>query len=167
MGVNGASGSFDRVAKQSPSSADPPHSAHRSIHGTARSGGLYDVSVLLTHQAECTAETTSAPDFVDITSQLEDAIATSGIRAGQVTVFCPEDSCTILVNEFEQGLLADLRRTIEGLRSSWPRAVIGTRSVVLPAADGRLRLGTWQRVLLVELDGAATRSVHVQILGEA
>ncbi len=122
--------------------------------------------MLVSHQARCTTETKDAPDFIDITDDLQDALDTSGVRAGQVTVFTPDDGCAILVNEFEAGLLKDLRRTVTRLTDEWPRAVIGARSVVLPALDGRLRLGTWQRVLLVELDGPAARSVVVQILGE-
>jgi thiamine phosphate synthase YjbQ (UPF0047 family) len=44
--------------------------------------------------------------------------------------------------------------------------MIGSTSVVIPAVDGRLRLGTWQRVLLVELDEPARRSFLVQVVGE-
>ncbi|MGH2756756.1 MAG: YjbQ family protein [Actinomycetota bacterium] len=123
--------------------------------------------MLRTHVADCKAETTGAPDFVDITESVQDALESSGIRDGQVTLFCPEENCTILVNEAETGLFADLRRTMGRLDNGWPPTAIGSRSVVVPAADGRLRLGTWQRLLLVELDGAATRSIVVQILGEA
>jgi thiamine phosphate synthase YjbQ (UPF0047 family) len=123
--------------------------------------------MLRTHAADCKAETTGAPDFVDITESVQDALETSGIRDGQVTLFCPEEHCTILVNEAETGLFADLKRTMDRLDNKWPPTAIGARSVVVPAADGRLRLGTWQRLLLVELDGAATRSIVVQILGEA
>ena len=122
--------------------------------------------MFVSHQARCTAETKGAPDFIDITDDLQDALRSSGVRAGQVTVFTPDDGCAILVNEHEAGLLKDLRRTVSNLMDVWPRAVIGARSVVLPALDGRLRLGTWQRVMLVELDSPAARSVVVQILGE-
>lgn len=122
--------------------------------------------MLRTHQAACTAKTLDAPDFVDITSSVQSALESSGIRDGQVTLFCPDESCTILVNELETGLLTDLRRAMERVRSLWPRAVIGARSVVVPAHEGRLRLGTWQRLLLLELDHPGTRRVVVQILGD-
>jgi len=123
--------------------------------------------MFLTHQADRATMTAAVPDFVDVTDFVQDELAASGIRNGQVTVFCPDDDCTILVNEFESGLFADLRRAVERLGNVWPRVVIGARSVVVPAAHGRLYLGTWQRVILVELDRPATRSVVVQILGEA
>lgn len=122
--------------------------------------------MLTSHQEACTASTSTAPDFVDITDDVAGALETSGIKNGQVTIFCPDDGCAILVNEFEAGLLADLKRTIERSGSFWPRAAIGLRSVVVPAMQGRLRLGTWQRLLLVELERPGTREVVVQVLGE-
>jgi len=127
----------------------------------------YDVWMLTSHQSACSANTSAAPDLVDITTSVEGALEESGIRDGQVTIFCPDDGCAILVNEFEAGLLADLKRTIASSRAFWPRAAIGVRSVVVPAAEGRLRLGTWQRLLLVELDRPGPREVVVQILGES
>lgn len=123
--------------------------------------------MLTSHQEACTASTSAAPDIVDITDDVAGALETSGIKDGQVTIFCPDDGCALLVNEFETGLLDDLKRTIQRPGSIWPRAAIGLRSVVVPAMEGRLRLGTWQRLLLVELDRPGPREVLVQILGES
>ena len=122
-----------------------------------------------THQTECPTRTTAVSEFVDITEDVQGALDSSGIADGQVTVFCPETACAILVNERETGLLEDIKRAIGRLSSNGagPRAgMVGASSVVLPAVDGRLRLGTWQRVLLCELEGAGDRSVVVQIVGE-
>ena len=47
-----------------------------------------------------------------------------------------------------------------------PKAMVGAPSVVLPFVDGKLRLGTWQRVLLLELEEPGPRPVVVQIVGE-
>ncbi len=107
--------------------------------------------------------TRSSLDFVDITDDVEKVLEDSGIRAGQVTVFSPEGSCAILVNERESGLHEDIRTALERLGG---QTVVGSKSVVLPAIGGRLRLGTWQRVLLLETEGARRRSVIVQIVGE-
>ena len=122
--------------------------------------------MLKTHHARCRAQTSDAPDFVDITDDIEAALIESGVRNGQVTVFAPDDGCSILVNERESGLLQDLEVAIGRLSGKWPRSAIGSSSVVLPALDGRLGLGMWQRVLLVELDEPADRPVLVQVLGE-
>jgi thiamine phosphate synthase YjbQ (UPF0047 family) len=43
---------------------------------------------------------------------------------------------------------------------------IGSPSAVLPVVDGRVHLGMWQRLLLVELEGPRERSLNVQIVGE-
>ena len=117
-----------------------------------------------THQVECTATTKTALDFVDITDEVQGALTTSGIGSGQVTVFAPHQDCAILINERESGLHTDIRTTLERLGGK--HTVVGSKSVVLPAMDGRLRLGQWQRVLLLELDRAQERSIIVQIVGE-
>jgi thiamine phosphate synthase YjbQ (UPF0047 family) len=123
--------------------------------------------MLRTHSARCTAATTGALDLVDITETVEAALVDSGIRNGQVTVFTPGEGCSILVNEHESGLLHDLKAALGRLKDAWPSSVIGSASIVVPAFEGRLGLGVWQRVLLVELREAAERPVLVQVLGEA
>lgn len=117
-----------------------------------------------THQIECMANTKTALDFVDITDEVQEALTASGIGSGQVTVFAPHRDCAILINERESGLHTDIRTTLERLGGK--RTVVGSKSVVLPAMDGKLRLGQWQRVLLLELDRAQERSIIVQIVGE-
>lgn len=123
--------------------------------------------MLKTHHARCTAQADDAPGFVDITDSIEAALVDSGIRNGQVTVFAPGEGCSLLVNERESGLLHDLRTALGRLDDGWPRSIIGSASVVLPAMEGRLGLGMWQRVLLVELDEPTARPVVVQVLGES
>lgn len=123
--------------------------------------------MLKTHHARCTAQADDVPGFVDITDSIEAALVESGIRNGQVTVFAPDDGCSLLVNERETGLLHDLRTVLGRLKQGWPRSIIGSASLVLPAMEGRLGLGMWQRVLLVELDQPSARPVVVQVLGES
>ena len=117
-----------------------------------------------THQIECAAHTKAALDFVDITDEVQEALTASGIGSGQVTVFAPHRDCAILINERESGLHTDIRTTLERLGGR--RTVVGSKSVVLPAMNGELRLGQWQRVLLLELDHAQERSIIVQIVVE-
>ena len=111
--------------------------------------------------------TPSPPEFIDITADVERAVATSGLGAGHVTVSAPP-GCAIVVNEFESGLLGDLKRTVRDLRTRSDRSPtsVGSISIVLPADEGRLLLGRWQRLLLVELEKATHRSVGVQVVGE-
>jgi secondary thiamine-phosphate synthase enzyme len=124
---------------------------------------------MTSYETRVSTRTGSVPDFIDVTDDITDAVKASGVAHGRATVFASDDSCSIMVNERESGLLSDIKRTMErmaagdGSRSS---AVVGSSSVVLPVIDGKLRLGTWQRVLLVELKQATDRSVDIQIIGE-
>lgn len=122
---------------------------------------------MTSYEARLNATTTGAPDFVDVTDEIVAAVETSGINHGRATVFTADESCSIMVNERESGLLADIKKAIERLAgSNGSRSVVGSQSVVLPVVDGKLRLGTWQRVLLVELDQASERALDIHIIGE-
>ena len=108
------------------------------------------------------------PDFVDLTDDVAAAVDNSMIVHGRAVVFAPDESCSIMVNEKESGLLSDLEKTIERLKlanGNKSRSILGSSSVVLPIEEGKLKLGAWQRVLLVELTEAADRSVDIQIIG--
>jgi secondary thiamine-phosphate synthase enzyme len=121
-----------------------------------------------THRTECTRATASAPDFIDITDEIQTALSDSGISDGQITVFSPHRACSLLLQERESGLLTDIEQTLARLDTSTAAhgTLVGSSSVVLPAVAGRLHLGIWQRVLMVELDEPRERSVVVQITGE-
>ena len=121
---------------------------------------------MTTYETRLSARTAAVPDFIDVTDDIADAVVASGITEGRATVFTSDDSCSIMVNERETGLLSDIKRTIARLAPNGNRSVVGSPSVVLPVVDGKLRLGTWQRVLLVELNEATERSVDIQIIGE-
>ena len=125
---------------------------------------------MLTHTTKCSARTESPPAFVDLTDHIREAVASSPVGEGRVTVFAPGGGCAILINERESGLLEDLKGTIARLRDgdeSGAHVVVGAPSVVLPVSGGALALGTWQRVLLVELDEPGERTVSIQVVGEA
>jgi secondary thiamine-phosphate synthase enzyme len=121
-----------------------------------------------THRAECRATTSGAFDFVDITDEVSSALESSRISDGQVTVFVSDSSSTLLLNEHEAGFFSDLRGTMRRLEStrSDGKALLGSASVVLPAVGGALRLGVWQRLMLVELDEPGPHDLVVQVVGE-
>ena len=121
-----------------------------------------------TSQWEYQARTLEPLDVVDLTDEIDGALGSSGIENGQVTVFCPHTACSLVVNERESGLLSDTRAAVTRLRQApgGPSHMIGSASIVLPAVGGRLRLGSWQRVLLFEWQRGADRQIVVQIVGE-
>ena len=130
--------------------------------------------------------------FVDLTERLETLIAQSGIRFGFVNVQSLHTTAAIVVNENEPLLLTDFAAVLE--RSSPAgaiyrhddttvrtinvtadervnghahcRALLLGSSACINVIYGRLHLGAWQRVFLVELDGPRDREVSVLILGE-
>jgi thiamine phosphate synthase YjbQ (UPF0047 family) len=120
-----------------------------------------------THRHMREAETGDPPGFVDITPWVEEALVECGIDDGRVLINS-EDGCPIVINELETGLIADAKRTIQRLRDTGSSygGRIGSSSVVLPAEKGRLRLGVWQRILLLELERSCSRSVSIQITGD-
>lgn len=125
--------------------------------------------MLATFTTNCTTTTTAALDFVDLTEDIQKALIESEISEGRVVIFCSDKDCALLLNERESGLLSDLRSTIERLRphSNGSRnTLVGSISLTVPVVEAKLGLGTWQRVLLVELAGPGERSVSVQIVGE-
>ena len=119
------------------------------------------------HTEERTVATGGHFDVADVTPDVETVLAASGIVHGHVTVSTKEPGCALIVNEKESGLIADLKDAVGRLGDQGePGLPLGSTSVMLPAIDGALAVGTWQRVLLVELDSQASRTVVVQIVGD-
>lgn len=131
-------------------------------------------------------------DFIDFTEDLEGLVAETPIRNGLVNVQILHTSAALVFNENEPLLIEDLKDSLErmapkdaryqhddfGKRKvnlcenecvnghSHCKAICLPATVTLNLIDGRLQLGQWQRVMLVELDQARPRQVQVQIIGE-
>jgi secondary thiamine-phosphate synthase enzyme len=122
--------------------------------------------------------------FLNITPQVEEALASSGIREGLCLVNAMHITASVFVNDDESGLHQDLEVWLEELAPHAPtsqyrhndtgednadahlkREVLG-RQVVLAVTDGRLDLGTWERVFYGEFDGRRRKRVLVKIIGE-
>jgi secondary thiamine-phosphate synthase enzyme len=132
----------------------------------ATEGGAI-TTVMVTHKASRSCITRETYDFVDNTDDVQDAVAEAGITRGRATVFSPTDTCPIVVNERESGLLKDIRRAVERVEQHGDKpTAIGSKSVVLPVVEGRLRLGRWQRLLLFELGNPDEHPLIVQVVGE-
>jgi secondary thiamine-phosphate synthase enzyme len=123
-------------------------------------------------------------DIVDITAKVEDVVKGKHIRNGLATIFVPGSTAALTTIEYEPGLLSDFptalekiaprdavyeheRRWRDGNGHSHVRASLLGPSLTVPIVDGRLTLGTWQQLVLVELDTRSrSRDVVVQIIGE-
>lgn len=123
---------------------------------------------MLMHSTTCEAAAPTLLGFVDITEQVQAAVTSSEVTDGRVTVLRSEPGCTLVVNEQEKGLHADVQATIRRLEladGAGPPPV-GSASLVLPVVGGRVHLGTWQRILMLELEQPRPRPLVVQVVGE-
>jgi secondary thiamine-phosphate synthase enzyme len=138
----------------------------------------------MVHTYRQTITTAGQGDVHDVTSVAAAAVRQSALRAGIVTVFVVGSTAGITTLEFESGVIADLDRALELLAprdgeyqhhlrwhddngSSHVRAALVGPSVTVPIVDGRMVLGTWQQIALVELDTSGRhREVVVQVMGE-
>lgn len=116
--------------------------------------------------------------LVDITEQVEEAIAKSKIKDGLCLVFVPHSTAAIILTENESGLKNDwlkiLKKLVEGEDFEHNRIDDNADSHILsgllgqgktlPIENGRLVRGTWQQIFLVELDGPRTRRVNIKIV---
>jgi len=134
--------------------------------------------------------TDEACQFIDLTDIVEERVRRSGVALGSVVVQVRHTTAAVVVQEDEPRLLEDLRDLLERWapararyhhndRAVRPaasederpnghahaRALLLGTSVCLNVAGGRLDLGQWQSVFLVELDGPRPRSVSVQVVG--
>ena len=129
-------------------------------------------------------ETKGHCDIVDITPQVEQQLAKASVSIGTVTLFVAGSTAGITTIEYEPGLVADLvqmwqrlvpedipyghdQRWGDGNGYSHVRASLLGASLVVPFSGGRLALGTWQQIVLVDFDNRPrSRQVLVQIVGE-
>ena len=123
-------------------------------------------------------------DMKDITDDVASFVRKSGLSHGSVTVFVPGATGGITTIEYEPGLVQDFDRLMEeiapqqreyahnarwgdGNGHSHIRASLLGPSLTVPVQDGRLILGTWQQIVLLDFDvHPRTRSVVLQAIGE-
>jgi secondary thiamine-phosphate synthase enzyme len=116
--------------------------------------------------------------LVDITEQVAEAVAGSGVTLGAVLVYCPHTTAGITINENADpdvtvDLLAGLERLAprnagwrhrEGNSDGHLKASLIGSSVTVPIEGSRMMLGTWQGIYLGEFDGPRRRRVIVTVL---
>jgi len=126
-------------------------------------------------------DTRAARECIDLTDRVREIVRKrSGVEAGLCQVMVLHSTAAIVVNEFDdpnigKDVLAALDRAVpehagwlhdridDNAHAHIKAALLGPSELV-PIADGDLLLGTWQRILLVELDGPRRRRVSVVCL---
>ena len=126
---------------------------------------------------QITIRTARDKQVLDITEQVERLIAQSGIEDGLCNIFVLHTTAAVTTGEAIEGTDEDLMETLERMipRISFRHghdpshapdhmisSIVGA-SLTVPVRKGRLLLGTWQRVLLVECNGPRARDVIVTV----
>ena len=141
-------------------------------------------------------ESSVSPEFIDITDDVQGFIQSSGVTQGMVVVFSKHTTAAVVIQENEPLLLEDFKGLLEKIapsdaiyrhndfdvrtvhmhedecpngHSHCQHLVLGS-SETIPLVEGKMTLGEWQRVFMVELDGEKAqqvgyREVIIQILG--
>jgi secondary thiamine-phosphate synthase enzyme len=136
------------------------------------------------HRKELWFEIPARRGFVNITGDVERALAESGVREGLCCVNAMHITASVFVNDDESGLHRDYERWLEKLAPHEPenaydhnrtgedngdahlkREILG-RGVVLAVTDGKLDFGPWEQVFYAEFDGRRKKRVLVKIIGE-
>jgi secondary thiamine-phosphate synthase enzyme len=151
-------------------------SASRSRHSVVLSDSILDIG------------TVEPIQFIDLTDYINEHLSANAVESGTVTVFSRHTTAAIKINEAEELLIEDFKKMLRELCPSErdynhndmrrrkppiapderPNAhshlmhLLLSTSESIPVIDGRLALGTWQRVFMVELDGPRERQVVIR-----
>ena len=134
------------------------------------------------HTSELQLSTRGHADIVDITRRVQEVVADAGAADGLASAFVRGSTAAIATMEFEPGGVTDLRNLLDRLvpvrgdyehnrlnhdtnSHAHQRASIVGPSEVVPVEGGRLALGTWQQLVLIDFDDRAReRTVVVQVV---
>jgi secondary thiamine-phosphate synthase enzyme len=134
------------------------------------------------HTALLRLSTRGEGEIVDLSAGLASALRTAGVQRGVVTVFVTGSTAAITTMEYEPGGVHDLRELLDRLipaegdyehnrlnhdtnSHAHQRASIVGASEAVPILEGRLALGTWQQIVLIDFDDRSRdRTVVVQVV---
>jgi secondary thiamine-phosphate synthase enzyme len=135
------------------------------------------------HTDELRLSTRGDTDVVDITEAVQEVVGAAGVEEGQTLAFVRGSTAAISTMEFEPGGVHDLRAMLERLipaagdyehnrlnhdsnSHAHQRATLIGPSQAVPVVAGRLALGTWQQLVLIDFDDRPReRTVVVQVVG--
>lgn len=129
-------------------------------------------------------KTKGRTDIHDITDRVQQELSASEIQNGTATLFVPGSTAGVTTVEYESGVLNDLKMAVERLAPegihydhdarwgdgngfSHVRAALLGASLSVPFNNGRLILGTWQQIVIIDFDNRPrSRNVLIQIVGD-
>lgn len=147
---------------------------------------------MMSHTTEVQVEAASRLSCVDLTDELKRAIKDSGVVEGCAVAFCSHTTCALVINEWEEGVLEDLKSRLDALvpqdvyyahddferrtqnlqedervngHAHVMQMLVGGTSHAIPVSSGEPVFGTWQRLFLLEFDEPKTRKVLFHVFG--
>jgi secondary thiamine-phosphate synthase enzyme len=121
-------------------------------------------------------------EYINVTRQVEEIVAKSGIKEGMVLVSAMHITAGVYVNDAESGLIADIDEWLDDLapfNSSYRhhrtgetngdahlKSLIVHHEVIVPITDGGLDFGPWQQIYYAEFDGQRRKRVIIKVMGE-
>jgi len=134
------------------------------------------------HTDYLTFRTKKHREYVNITLQVEGALAKSGIREGMILVSAMHITAGVWVNDAEDGLIADIDEWLEGLApfrqdyrhhrtgetngDAHLKSLLVHHQVIVPVTAGKLDVGPWQQIYYAEFDGQRAKRVIIKVMGE-
>ncbi len=119
--------------------------------------------------------------LVNITDQVEEVIARSGVKDGTCFVSAMHITAGVYINDAESGLLQDISRWIENLApygldylhhntgednaDAHLKSYLTNHALTAPITKGRLDFGTWQQIFYAEFDGKRAKRILVKVMG--
>lgn len=128
------------------------------------------------HLQEIPVHTNRREEMVDVTARVQGAVRAGGVQSGLCYVYVPHTTAAVTINEaadptVARDVLTTLERLVprhgdykhaEGNADAHAKSVLIGASAVVPVADGRLVLGTWQGIFFCEFDGPRRRRMFVK-----
>ena len=134
------------------------------------------------HTEHLTFRTEKHRQYINITPQVDSALAVSGIREGMILVSAMHITAGVWVNDAEDGLLADIDEWLEKLApfrrdyrhhhtgesngDAHLKSLLVHHEVIVPVTGGRLDVGPWQQIYYAEFDGQRPKRLIVKVMGE-
>jgi secondary thiamine-phosphate synthase enzyme len=134
----------------------------------------------MTTLSNFTVRSSGQNQWLNITSEVQRAVAASGVSEGICVVFVPHTTAAVTINENADPdvthdvtlafnhISPDRRefRHSEGNSAAHTKSSLVGSSLTVIVSGGRLLLGTWQGIWFNEYDGPRTRKVHIRVMGE-
>lgn len=121
-------------------------------------------------------------DIIDITPKISEIVKNSKTKEGICLIFVAHSTCAITTIEYEEGVIEDLKRILENIApmnknyehcKKWGdcngyahvRAALMKPCLTVPIENGKLYLGTWQQIVLIDFDNRPReREIFVKII---